>query len=151
MREATVSLIAALVLLGSHATRAEEPAPPKAPASAPASQPSAGALDPAALKVVTPRDKLPVLSSVRVREKGELEQRARKGTITVTISTSPKGAAVYYGKKLLGTTPLSLSAPRGSTPFDVVIRAKGYMTLHTRIARKVTRGYAFKLNPAKLH
>jgi hypothetical protein len=140
-------LLPLLLLLVVTPARAEEgAAPAKAPASAPASQPT---VDPAALKVVTPRDKLPPLGSVRVREKGELDARARKGTITVTVSTTPKGAAVYYGKKLLGTTPLSLSAPRGSTPLDVVIRAKGHMTLHTRLARKTTRGYAFKLNPAK--
>lgn len=137
-----------LLLLVLSPARAEESAPAQAkpPASAPASQP---AVDPGTLKIVTPREKLPPLGSVRVREKGELDARARKGTITVTVSSTPKGAAVYYGKKLLGTTPLSLSAPRGSTPLDVVIRAKGYMTLHTRLARKTTRGYAFKLNPAK--
>jgi hypothetical protein len=130
---------------------------PKAPASAPstqiveptaASQPSA---DPfLRLKVITPKGKLPPLSSVRVRDKREAEDRSRKGTITVSINTTPKGASVYYGGKLLGTTPLGLSAQRGSTPFDVVIRRGGYMTLHTRIMRKTTRGYFFKLTPAKL-
>lgn len=148
MTSLTRLLLGALLLLGSPA-QAEEAPPPK-PASAPAasSQPA----DPfGELKVVTPREKLPPLGSVRVREKREAEQRSRKGTVTITVSTSPKGAAVYYGKRLLGTTPISLSAPRGSTPYDVVIRHKGYMTLHTRIARKTTRGYAFKLNPAKLH
>lgn len=144
-----IQLLILLALLVAPTVRAEESAPAKPPASAPAaSQPS---VDPAELKIVTPREKLPTLSSVRVREKGELDQRTHKGTISVTISTTPKGAAVYYGKKLLGTTPLSLGAPRGSTPLDVVIRHKGYMTLHTRIARRTTRGYAFKLNPAKLH
>ena len=47
-------------------------------------------------------------------------------------------------------TPLTLTAPRNSTPYDVVIRKGGYMTLRTRIMRKVTRGYFFKLSPAKL-
>jgi hypothetical protein len=90
------------------------------------------------------------LASVRVRDKREVEDRSRSGSITVTVNTSPKGAAVYYGSTLLGTTPLSLSAHRGSTPLDVVIRRGGYMTLHTRLMRKVTRGYFFKLTPAKL-
>jgi hypothetical protein len=131
---------------------------PKTPASAPSTQsvdPPAATSRPATdaflrLKVITPKSKLPPLSSVRVRDKREAEDRSRKGTITVTINTTPKGAAVYYGGKLLGTTPLGLSAQRGSTPFDVVIRRGGYMTLHTRIMRKTTRGYFFKLTPAKL-
>jgi len=105
--------------------RAEESAPP---ASAPASQPAGDPI--AKLRVVTPREKLPPLSSVRAREKAELEPRTRKGNISVTISTIPKGAAVYYGKKLLGTTPIALSAQRHITTLDVVIRHKGYMTLH---------------------
>jgi hypothetical protein len=140
-------LLALPLVLWQGAARAETPAP-QAPASAPAasSQPT----NPGALRIVTPREKLPPLGSVRLREKREADQRSRKGTITVSVSTTPKGAAVYYGKKLLGTTPLSLSAPRGSTPLDVVIRYKGYMTLHSRIARKTSRGYFFKLNPGKL-
>ena len=131
--------------------------PASAPASAPASDaPSSQASDPARsptisrLPVVTPRAKLGPLSSVRVRDKREAEDRSRTGTITVTIGTSPKGATVYYGGKLLGTTPLSLTAQRGSTPYDVVIRRAGYMTLRSRIMRKTTRGYFFKLTPAKL-
>jgi hypothetical protein len=87
---------------------------------------------------------------LRIRDKREAEDRSRKGTITVTIGTSPKGATVYYGGKLLGTTPLSLTAQRGSTPYDVVIRRAGYMTLRSRIMRRTTRGYFFKLTPAKL-
>ena len=81
----------------------------------------------------------------------EAEDRSRKGMITITINTVPKGAAVYYGGKLLGKAPLTLTAHRGSTPYDVVIRHGGYMTLRTRIMRKATRGYLFKLSPAKLH
>ena len=129
--------------------------PPAARSAAPAprsgevSTPRGG--DPfVALKPVVSRDKLTPLASVRVRDKREAADRSRKGTISVSVSTSPKGASVYYGTKLLGTTPLSLSAQRGSTPFDVVIRRGGYMTLHTRLMRKVSRGYSFKLTPSKL-
>lgn len=102
------------------------------------------------LKVVTPREKLGPLASVRVRDKREAQDRSRQGAISISLSTSPKGAAVYYGNKLLGTTPLALSAQRGSTPMDVVIRHGGYMTLRTRLMRKVSRSYSFKLSPAKL-
>jgi hypothetical protein len=139
--------IAATILLVASPLRAE-PAPADKPAaSAPASQ----VADPfLGLRVLTPREKLPPLASVRIRDKREAQDRSRKGTVTITIGSSPKGAAVYYGSKLLGTTPLALSAHRGSTPFDVVIRRAGYAALHSRIMRKISRGYFFKLNPAKL-
>lgn len=127
-------------------TAAKKTAPARSPA--PASQPAA---DPfRLLRIVVARDKLPPLRSVRVRTKREAEDRSRKGTIKVTIGTRPKGASVFYGGKLLGTTPLSLTAKKGSTPYDVVIRRGGYMILRTRIRRKVNRKYFFTLTPAKI-
>lgn len=135
--------LGSILLLGGFASA--QPSGEKAPpSSGPAGDPFA------LLKVVQPRAKLGPLSSVRERDKQEAQDRSRKGTITVSVSTSPKGASVSYGAKHLGTTPLSISAQRGSTPIDVVIRKGGYMTLHTRLMRKVSRGYSFKLTPAKL-
>jgi hypothetical protein len=149
-RETPLLLGIALLLAGP--ARGEEPA--AAPTSQPASQPASQQVPPAdpfsRLRVVTPRDKLPPLRSVRVRDKREQEDRSRKGTITVIIRSIPKGASVTYGGKLLGRTPVTLKAPRGSTPLDVVVKARGFMTLRTRIRRKVTRSYTFKLTPAKL-
>jgi hypothetical protein len=160
MFRSTLSLLALLALAlptVAPAQQEPEPEPPEEKAPAPEAKPAKPAAetppaggDPfARLKRVTPKDKLPPLVSVRVRDKRDAA--SRKGTISVSVSTSPKGASVYYGGKLLGTTPFSISAPRGSTPFDVVIRRGGYMTLHTRLMRKVSRGYSFKLTPAKLH
>ena len=141
------AIVASLVFMAG-TPASSEPTPPEevAPSSQPAK--AAGADPFSKLKPVVSRSRLPPLASVRERDK--LEAASRRGTITITIGTAPKGAAVYYGGKLLGATPLTLTAPRGSTPFDVVIRHGGYMTLHTRIMRKVTRGYFFKLSPAKL-
>jgi hypothetical protein len=136
--------------------RTKAPQPQSAPATAPASQPasaptSQATVDPfAQLKVVTPRAALPPIRSIRVRDKQEEKDRSRKDTVTITIGSSPKGAVVLYGGKLLGRTPLSLRATRGSTPYDVTIRKKGYMTLHTRVRRKRNRGYFYKLAPAKI-
>ena len=140
--------ITGALLLAGRVARAEEPE--TAPASQPASQ-QVAPLDPfARLRVVTPRGKLPALRSVRVRDKREEEDRSRKGTITVVIRSIPKGAGVSYGGKHLGRTPVTLKAPRGSTPLDVVLKHRGFMTLRTRIRRKVNRSYTFKLTPAKL-
>lgn len=127
------------------------PAPSSGPASTGSTASSPGGDPFARLRVVIPKDKLPPLASVRVRDKREADDRSRKGQITITVGSAPKGASVFYGGKLLGTTPLTLAAQRGSTPLDVVIRRPGYMTLRTRLMRKVSQGYFFKLTPAKLH
>lgn len=146
LRAAGLTLLALSALPGP--THAETP--PSPPASAPASRP-ASPVDPfLKLRVVQPRAKLPPLRSARVRDKREAQDRSREGDVIVTISSTPKGVAVLYGGKVLGTTPLSLKAQRGSTPFDVVLSARGYMTLRTRIQRKTSRTYFFKLNPAKI-
>lgn len=137
------------ILLIPAAAAAEEA--PKAPATQPASQPASRSSDPfRELKVINPKDHLPPIRSIRIRDKRESEDRSRKGKISVTIGSSPRGAAVLYGGRKLGNTPLRLTAHRGSTPFDVVIRAGGYMTLRTRIRRKTSRSYYFKLTPAKI-
>lgn len=146
-------------LLGGSTAAAKTPAPP--PKSQPASSQPAAASQPAAtaagrpdpflqLKVIVPKSKLPPVRSIRVRDKREEADRSREGKITVHLSSRPRGARVYYGGKLLGNTPLGLTAKKGSTPFDVVLKKGGYMTLHTRIRRKVSRSFHFKLSPAKI-
>ena len=143
-------LLVGLLLPVASALAAPGAPPATVPATAPASQP-APARDPfGRLKLVTPIGRLPPLSSVRIRDKREQQDRSREGEIIVSIGSSPTGLAVYYGGRLLGKTPLALKATRGSTPFDVVLRARGYMTLRTRIFRKTSRSYFFKLTPAKI-
>ena len=133
---------------------APAPAPGKAVAGATPGQtektPSAApqqASDPfLALRLKIPKNRLPPLQSVRIRDRRE---RA-SGRIRVSVKTSPKGAVVTHGRSVLGNTPLRITARRGSTPLDIVIRRKGYMTLRTRIMRNATRTYRFRLHPAKL-
>ncbi len=167
-RPQIVALLAALVLVSAPAAAqkkpaVKQPAPVKKTVKAP---PPVGKVSPAAkagpaaikkgadpfkrLKVVIPKDKLGVLRSVRARTKQEAEDRSRTGEIRVSISSKPQGAAVYYGGRLLGTTPMALKAKRGSTPLDVVIKKKGYMNLRTRVRRKVNRDYKYRLTPAKI-
>ena len=55
-----------------------------------------------------------------------------------------------HGRHKLGVTPIRLTAKLGSTPLDLVIRRRGYMTLRTRIMRTASRSYWFRLHPAKL-
>jgi hypothetical protein len=127
--------------------------PTSQPASTPVSQPAVGqtTTDPFAhLRMLIPPDQLPPLRSIRLRDKLEQQERSHKGTIRVRVGSRPKGVAVYYGGKLLGTTPLTLTAHRGSRPMDVVLKKSGYMVLHTRIRRREDRSYFFKMTPAKI-
>jgi hypothetical protein len=57
--------------------------------------------------------------------------------IFVRVTPSPaKGgpdkALVFWGKKKLGETPVTLERPRDSGPVDLVVRADGFFPVHTR-------------------
>ena len=130
--------------------RADDPAP--APGARPGSPPPAPKKDPfAQLKVVTPKEKLPTLRSVRTRPGKTSKGDVQKKTISVTIGSSPSGASVSHGGRSLGVTPLSISAPEGSTPIDIVVRAGRRMVLRTRVSRDENRSYFYKLHPAKFN
>jgi len=44
----------------------------------------------------------------------------------------PQRAHVIWGAKDFGLGPLDIRRPRGSGPLDLMVRAPGYLTLHTR-------------------
>jgi hypothetical protein len=52
--------------------------------------------------------------------------------VVVRFVSNVRGARVFWGKKVLCETPCSITRPRDSGPLDVVIRAGGYLPLHTR-------------------
>ena len=144
-----MSKLLLLVIVGSASVSVA--APIRQPASKPTASPAAKRVDPfASLKVVTPRDRLPPLFSVRPRHSpGQSTKRARR--IVVKVASNPRGAVVSWGGKVLGTTPLMISGSPRATPMDLTLRRKGYMVLRTRIMRRARRGYYFKLVPAKFH
>jgi hypothetical protein len=39
---------------------------------------------------------------------------------------------VFWGRKKLGETPVTLERPRDSGPVDLVVRAEGFFPVHTR-------------------
>jgi hypothetical protein len=130
--------------------RADDPAPDPAPKAEPGSPPAAAKEDPfAKLKVVVPKDKLLPVRAVRATAGKTGKSTGEKKNISVTVGSSPSGASVHYGGKNLGATPLGLSAPEGSTPINIVLRARGRMTLRTRVSRDKSRSYYYKLHPAK--
>jgi hypothetical protein len=103
----------------------------------------------ARLKVVVPREKLPPLAFVRTHDRRKPRERAKRKKIRVVITSSPGGASVTWGRRKLGNTPVVVTAPESSTPMDLVLRRKGYMVLRTRVQRRISRKYFFKLHPAK--
>ncbi|HEY1587829.1 MAG TPA: hypothetical protein VGH63_19150 [Polyangia bacterium] len=44
----------------------------------------------------------------------------------------PDKALVFWGKKKLGETPVTLERPRDSGPVDLVVRGEGFFPVHTR-------------------
>jgi hypothetical protein len=63
----------------------------------------------------------------------EAERDPRSEMITVRLLVDPpKRAHVFWGQKDLGTAPIEIQRPRGSGPLDLLLRAPGYLTFHTR-------------------
>lgn len=68
--------------------------------------------------------------------------------VTVRIAVDPpKRAHVLWGVKDLGLAPLEIRRPRGSGPLDLILRAPGYLTVHTRAFTERDDKLAFKLVP----
>jgi hypothetical protein len=64
------------------------------------------------------------------------EQEAPKEQTTVkimirVIPARPK-SKVFWGKKLMGDTPLDIVRPRDSGPVDLVVKNEGFFNVHTR-------------------
>jgi hypothetical protein len=55
-------------------------------------------------------------------------------TVNLAIYTEPHiYAHVYHGKEFLGDTPLKLVWAKDTGPLDVVLKAKGYLQINTRL------------------
>ncbi|MBN2574279.1 MAG: hypothetical protein JXP73_06920 [Deltaproteobacteria bacterium] len=73
-------------------------------------------------------------------------------TVRILIHTvPPRKARVKWGPKTLGTIPaprpLVVERPRDSGPLDLVIRAAGYLPVHTRAYTFTDSRVAVKLTP----
>ena len=55
-------------------------------------------------------------------------------TVELTLKTDPRvRASVYHGKELLGSTPLRLVWPKDTGSLDIKLKAKGYLTVNSRL------------------
>lgn len=61
----------------------------------------------------------------------EIPAEKPPANVRISIRSSPR-ASVVWGRKTLGTTPLSIERPRESGPMDLVLYAKGFLAVHTR-------------------
>jgi len=53
--------------------------------------------------------------------------------VRITVQAEPRvRAEVWWGRILIGTTPLVFERPYDSGPMDLVLRASGYLTVRTR-------------------
>ncbi len=73
-------------------------------------------------------------------------------TVHILIQTvPPRKAQVRWGRKVLGTIPapkpLVIARPRDSGPLDIVIRAAGYLPVHTRAYTFSDSRVSVKLTP----
>jgi hypothetical protein len=63
------------------------------------------------------------------------------------VVTPPKLAHVIWGVKDLGVAPLELRRPRGSGPMDLILRAPGFLTHHTRVFTDRDDTLSIRLTP----
>lgn len=104
----------------------------------------------ARLRQVLAMDRLGPQYTVRPRNGEEGEDPKKRKQVRVVVRTSPSGARVYHRGRSMGSTPLTVPGGPKATPMDLVIKAGGTMVLRTRIQRRKSRTYVFKLTPAKL-
>jgi hypothetical protein len=83
---------------------------------------------------------------------GDETAPAKPDTVRISIQTvPPRKAMVKWGRKSLGTIPvpraLVVDRPRDSGPLDLVIRASGFLPVHTRAYTFSDSRVAVKLTP----
>lgn len=59
------------------------------------------------------------------------KKKAQPSYVKLTFRSSPS-AQVWHGKKLLGTSPVSIRRRKDSGPVDVVFKAAGYLKMNSR-------------------
>ena len=70
------------------------------------------------------------------RKRRKVEKLIEEGhpTVNLAIYTEPRVyARVYHGKEFLGDTPLKLVWAKDTGPLDVILKAKGYLQINTRL------------------
>jgi hypothetical protein len=92
------------------------------------------------------------VKAVEVEPAAEETTPAKPDTVRILIQTvPPRRAHVRWGGKSLGTipapSPLVVERPRDSGPLDLVIRAAGFLPVHTRAYTFTDSRVAVRLTP----
>lgn len=109
------------------------------PAPAPAVSVDAGVVQAAALPIENTPPPAPVVAAPTdggvvdgaASAPAVVAPPARPSKVKVYVRSSPK-AALSWGGKPLGITPVTIERPYDSGPMDLVLRAKGFLTVRTR-------------------
>jgi hypothetical protein len=121
----TVTLAASAVALTLSTSCARPPAPPPQtqpiPTQAAEAEPAAAA---PATPAVAPPANAPTAAAVPVKP--------RPQKVKIIVRSAPPKSLVFWGKKKLGETPVTLERPRDSGPVDLVVKSDGFFPLHTR-------------------
>ena len=120
-----ISLFAFVISCGHSRT------PPKAEAPPP-SAPGKVEAEPAAQKATEATPTVAPSGGTVAPGTAVAAPKPRPPKIKIVIRSNPPKANVFWGKKPLGPTPVTLERPRDSGPVDLIVRADGYFPLHTR-------------------
>lgn len=75
-----------------------------------------------------------ILPALAEHKAGQNARPVDQDLVTLNVRTVPRvKARVFWGRKLLGETPLTLKWPRDSGPLDIVVDARGYLPVNTRL------------------
>jgi hypothetical protein len=127
------AVVAALLWLVLGACRERAPAEgPPSPSASPSLARPTEARAPARAATAPAPDA--ALASEPAAEPRERNPRAPK--VRLRLVVSPTDAEVFWGGKKLGVTVkgvFEIERPRGSGPLDLMLRAPGFLTQHTRM------------------
>lgn len=59
--------------------------------------------------------------------------KPRPEKVKIQVKSVPPKAKVYWGRKKLGETPLTMVRERDTGPIEIVVRSDGYFPVHTRV------------------
>jgi hypothetical protein len=86
-----------------------------------------------AAAIAPPDGEAPNAAAPALERDAPLERERRLDLVTIKLLVDPpKKAHVFWGVKDFGLAPVEIRRPRGSGPVDLVLRAPGFLTYHTR-------------------
>ncbi|MDB4965586.1 MAG: hypothetical protein JWN44_1275 [Myxococcales bacterium] len=137
---AKVTLVAAVALLACGCAHSDKQ--PKPPAEEEKTDPEDKAQTPPP-SVATP----PVSGATVMTPTGQTvaPPKPLPTKIKIIVRSNPPKATVFWGKKNLGITPVTLERPRDSGPVDLIVRNDGYFPIHTRAYTFRNDGFTVKM------